>query len=1044
MKFKSIEIEAFRGYNKSQIFDFTVEEEIMNLIVIYAPYGFGKTSFFDAVEWGFSGNIKRIYGNNRVKEIANHDKGYILKNKNSLNRYGRVEFILENNEKIVLGTPVLNGKRQRDDDKPVIFQSSEFFKEHRNKLFINQNVLTHDKIDSFLRFSTSTERFNALKEFWDHSDDSLVYSNLIQMNKDVQKKWEDTSNKISAQRTELNAIKPNELVILNVHKLVTEVFRNDPDNMPIIMDESSDYDQAMQSLNKKLSVFETIATQSKNEIERATNLSVRLKKDYINSKSSIAENFSQKNELNKILNTFNNLNVEQQNFKQYEAKIAELNLKIRGVTYLINQYGFYEMMNSKIAGLSASKSELDRRIYNINEEMFLIEKEHINEIQEYEFLIEKRKKIKNDLSLLEDCYSKILSLEKKIFYENRIRRIEHCLIEQGKKEQQLEFIINKYKEYRAADNNTLWGKVSMEHPSDDIEVLYDQCVKLFNRNVELSNLIDEKNSLYSKYNGLNGDLLELIELGTKLVTETKNSSCPLCKHQYNDFNELLKKINNDTKYLSEIDILTNHINMLEEEKNNNTNKLIILREAYNESISTAIESLQSKYVRYIDKEKYLIGKLKNSKELFNKHQDNITLIYDFLIGYNKSNYFEETRQKLNLVSHEINLNLERMKETIGGIENSIEITKNIIISKKHELTKLKSNFEFINNQISDLLNNKEFNEYRRILLQEYELLENENFIETLTQMKDSFNALLVTETLGLNETIKNYNNFLKELEGKNYENIVNSVNQIDVLNHELNNIKNQFFTEYKLLLDVDDVSLNHLEQFISQKNETKSQNDKLIQVCKEAINNLDVLEKNELWIRKKNILNDLLAEQEYVDQLLRDTNSLVLTGKEHIQKQIETKFNLATINKIYQMIEPHPDFTNIEFRIIQQEDSQLGLMVSALNKEKTKEESPILFFSSAQVNILSLSIFLAKALESNNGYNTIFMDDPIQHLDSINLLSFIDLLRIITTELDKQVIIATHDDRFFNLVKRKLDPNFFKSKFVQLESFGRIKSEDHY
>lgn len=72
--------------------------------------------------------------------------------------------------------------------------------------------------------------------------------------------------------------------------------------------------------------------------------------------------------------------------------------------------------------------------------------------------------------------------------------------------------------------------------------------------------------------------------------------------------------------------------MLEEEKNNNTNKLIILREAYNESISTAIESLQSKYVRYIDKEKYLIGKLKNSKELFNKHQDNITLIYDFLIG----------------------------------------------------------------------------------------------------------------------------------------------------------------------------------------------------------------------------------------------------------------------------------------------------------------------------------------------------------------------------------------------------------------------------
>lgn len=142
------------------------------------------------------------------------------------------------------------------------------------------------------------------------------------------------------------------------------------------------------------------------------------------------------------------------------------------------------------------------------------------------------------------------------------------------------------------------------------------------------------------------------------------------------------------------------------------------------------------------------------------------------------------------------------------------------------------------------------------------------------------------------------------------------------------------------------------------------------------------------------------------------------------------------------MIEPHPDFKNIEFEVVGNNDEQqLGLKVCALNKEKNKNESPILYFSSAQVNILSLSIFLAKALESDNGFNSIFMDDPIQHLDSINLLSFIDLLRIITTTLDKQVIISTHDERFFNLVKRKLDPLYFKSKFIKLESFGKVKSE---
>ncbi|MDX5476731.1 MAG: hypothetical protein LPK00_14455 [Bacillaceae bacterium] len=73
------------------------------------------------------------------------------------------------------------------------------------------------------------------------------------------------------------------------------------------------------------------------------------------------------------------------------------------------------------------------------------------------------------------------------------------------------------------------------------------------------------------------------------------------------------------------------------------------------------------------------------------------------------------------------------------------------------------------------------------------------------------------------------------------------------------------------------------------------------------------------------------------------------------------------------------------------------------------------------------------------GLNTIFMDDPIQHLDNLNILSFIDLLRTITNDLDKQVILSTHNENFYKLIKRKMDPSFTKSKFIELESFGQIK-----
>ena len=118
------------------------------------------------------------------------------------------------------------------------------------------------------------------------------------------------------------------------------------------------------------------------------------------------------------------------------------------------------------------------------------------------------------------------------------------------------------------------------------------------------------------------------------------------------------------------------------------------------------------------------------------------------------------------------------------------------------------------------------------------------------------------------------------------------------------------------------------------------------------------------------------------------------------------------------------------------------LFIKAINIDKTREIDPILYLSSGQVNILSLSIFLAKALQNKDTMiNTIFMDDPIQYLDSINVLSFIDLLRSIVMDkkLDRQLVISTHDENFFNLLKKKFDPNYCNSKFIEFESYGKLK-----
>lgn len=89
--------------------------------------------------------------------------------------------------------------------------------------------------------------------------------------------------------------------------------------------------------------------------------------------------------------------------------------------------------------------------------------------------------------------------------------------------------------------------------------------------------------------------------------------------------------------------------------------------------------------------------------------------------------------------------------------------------------------------------------------------------------------------------------------------------------------------------------------------------------------------------------------------------------------------------------------------------------------------------------------FLAKALnakdDSGNSIDCIFVDDPIQSMDSINILSTIDLLRSIVVNQKKQIILSTHDENFHNLLKKKIPASLFKAKYLELETFGKLRMD---
>src|SRR5574343_113880 len=157
MKIKKVEIQAFRAYDNvnNGTFDFKLkEEEYADFISLYAPNGFGKTSFYDAIEYGYTKNIDRLLKNKNNKDIAkseknisNDEKQYILRNRYS----------------------------SSDLDSFIRLETNK--KETENKYF-REVILSQDWISGFLKEDKPEDRYKTFIDYFGDKELDKYYNSL--------------------------------------------------------------------------------------------------------------------------------------------------------------------------------------------------------------------------------------------------------------------------------------------------------------------------------------------------------------------------------------------------------------------------------------------------------------------------------------------------------------------------------------------------------------------------------------------------------------------------------------------------------------------------------------------------------------------------------------------------------------------------------------------------------------------------------------------------------------------------------------------------
>lgn len=165
-------------------------------------------------------------------------------------------------------------------------------------------------------------------------------------------------------------------------------------------------------------------------------------------------------------------------------------------------------------------------------------------------------------------------------------------------------------------------------------------------------------------------------------------------------------------------------------------------------------------------------------------------------------------------------------------------------------------------------------------------------------------------------------------------------------------------------------------------------------------------------------LRDALGRAEAVAEQAKEARTALGLKITDVMSEVSNS-STGLINAIFTRLDIHPTFR--EFGFHTERYHEVGhLRPWVYDRRREKEGNALHVLSAAQLNSLAICLFLALNLERDSELRTAILDDPVQSLDDVNLLSLADLLR--TVRGRRQVIVSTHDEVLAELLIRKLRP----------------------
>jgi exonuclease SbcC len=987
VRLSQVTIENFRAYRKTQKFD--VGDAVT---VLYGPNGFGKTSFFDAIDFAVTGSIGRISPSS-FRKVAQHldSEGEESNVSLSYSDAHGVQQIVRNvsdpNNALLDGFPLdrkailaqltggKGGKADRVEHLVKLFRATHLFSQEQQELaqdFRKDSEISADIVSRMLAFEDYVE---AVKKAGKVKDRILVrkgksHETIGQLSKLIEESKEDferlnevtdRSKNIEDLDLEIESIKEE------VRQCGIETFTDEADLSTI-----SSWRSGLESRLSASENYRKRLTSLVKEVVSLPSEPFKMEEEKAQLEESLASNKQKKSEATESL----------------RHKEERLRLDLNKMLVCEESEIVYEWLVSAIPLYQKLVGE------KISLDSFLDQ-----ETKSYSLIEKSLGRIALDLQTAREISSKTIADINS--QSTRLKLFE----ELGRSALVWEVDTSKLHSIEESEKELLskLADLSKEDRESNTELTF------------VKKRISEVENIVSSADKEKTDFQNLL---SQLSHHVTGKDCPLCGIEHSSMEALVQQINSRTvtdsasSERAELIILEKKLVALEAELLGKSNR---------------IEAADSELKDLGNQKMVIQESINRFLEAAKSHDITFT------------DAGATPAQQIGIITEEISNEISslRMKSVIdsqalSAAEEEFAQSSKMASDKKLEVEKIRSDLEVKRGELNELKEDK--------LLVGYSLdTEMKNLEKLVLENEASISEL----KLLVSECRENIANKEKDLDSLSRQ--IDLANErIAVLLSGITDYReklNQIFgglTELKLPHEIDHEGLLKVAENVTQTYEKLlTLRDKVagLELAKDTVTTAAVLLSLQQGIKEK---EQLIAQEEIKLNAIEPwavyfskVSQLLSRQQRDATAQFTKNYGPRT-SVIQRRLRSVYGFDDIE---IIARDKSIEVRVSR-NGETLR---PIDYFSQSQQQTLLLGLFLsACSSQTWSSFSPIFLDDPVTHFDDLNTYALLDLIvgLLSTQEGAPQFIISTCDERLFQLARQKFGHLGSSAKFYRFSAIG--------